>query len=65
MIRVLTALFPFKPALNAMTSALDAGGPGLGAALLHLAALVLAYGAARAALALRRFTERLTLESLP
>ena len=54
-IRVLTALFPFKPALSAITSALDEAGSGLGKPLLHLAALVLAYGLL-ARLALRRFT---------
>ncbi len=53
-IRVVTALFPFKPALQAMTAALDSAGPGIGGPLLHLAILVLAYGAL-ARLALRRF----------
>lgn len=53
-IRILTALFPFKPALEAMTAALDPLGPGIGAPLLHLAALIVAY-AALARLALRRF----------
>jgi hypothetical protein len=53
-IRFITALFPFKPALNAMTAALDDAGSGLGEALLHLAALTAAYGLA-ASLALRRF----------
>ena len=53
-IRVLTALFPFKPALEAMTAALDSAGPGIGAPLLHLAILAAAY-AALARLALRRF----------
>jgi ABC-2 type transport system permease protein len=51
---VLTALFPFKPALRAMGGALDPAGPDLGGALLHLAALVAAYGFL-ARLALRRF----------
>jgi ABC-2 type transport system permease protein len=54
-IRFLTALFPFKPALEAITAALDEAGPGIGAPLLHLAALFLAY-AAIARLALRRFS---------
>ena len=54
-IRVITALFPFKPALHAMTSGLDSAGPSLGTALLHLAALIVAYGVI-ARLALRRFT---------
>jgi ABC-2 family transporter protein len=53
-IRVLTALFPFKPALQAITSALDSAGPGIGGPLLHLAVLFLAY-AFLARLALRRF----------
>jgi ABC-2 type transport system permease protein len=54
LIRVLTAAFPFKPALQAMTSALDSAGPGIGGPLLHLAILALAYGLL-ARLALRRF----------
>ncbi len=53
-IRVLTALFPFKPALQAITAALDSAGPGIGGPLLHLAILVAAY-AAIARVALRRF----------
>ncbi|HWN72973.1 MAG TPA: ABC transporter permease [Solirubrobacterales bacterium] len=53
-IRYFTALFPFKPALQAITAALDETGPGIGAPLLHLAVLFLAY-AAIARLALRRF----------
>jgi ABC-2 type transport system permease protein len=53
-IRVLTALFPFKPALQAMTAALDSAGPGIGGPLLHLVALTMAYGVI-ARLALRRF----------
>jgi ABC-type multidrug transport system permease subunit len=54
-IRVITALFPFKPALQAMTGALDPAGPSIGAALLHLGILIVAYGLL-ARLALRRFT---------
>jgi ABC-2 type transport system permease protein len=54
-IRIVTALFPFKPALQAMTAALDPSGPGIGAPLLHLAILTAAY-ALIARLALRRFT---------
>lgn len=54
-IRYLTALFPFKPALEAITAALDEAGPGIGKPLLHLAVLFLAY-AALARLALRRFS---------
>lgn len=53
-IRVIAALFPFKPALQAMTAALDSAGPGIGGPLLHLAILALAY-LALARLALRRF----------
>ncbi len=53
-IRVLTALFPFKPALQAITAALDETGPGIGWPLVHLAALFAAY-LAIARLALRRF----------
>jgi hypothetical protein len=53
-IRYLTALFPFKPALEAITAALDGAGPGIGGPLLHLLALTAAY-AVIARLALRRF----------
>jgi ABC-2 type transport system permease protein len=54
-IKLITALFPFKPALQAMTGALDPGGPSIAAALLHLAILTVAYGLL-ARFALRRFT---------
>jgi len=54
-IRVVTALFPFKPTLQAMTAALDSAGPGIGGPLLHLAILIVAYGAL-ARFALRRFS---------
>jgi hypothetical protein len=53
-ILAVTALFPFRPTLRAMTSALDPGGPGIGGPLLHLAALTAAY-AMLARIALRRF----------
>jgi hypothetical protein len=53
-IRYVTALFPFKPALQAITAALDEAGPGIGGPLLHLTVLFLAY-ATLARLALRRF----------
>jgi hypothetical protein len=53
-IRVMTALFPFKPALQAITAALDASGPGIGEPLLHLGLLIVAY-AVIARFALRRF----------
>jgi ABC-2 family transporter protein len=54
-IKLLTALFPFKPALQAMTGALDPGGPSIAAALGHLAILIAGYGLL-ARFALRRFT---------
>jgi ABC-2 type transport system permease protein len=53
-IKVVTAIFPFKPTLQAMTAALDSAGPGIGGPLLHLAILAVAYGLI-ARLALRRF----------
>jgi ABC-type transport system involved in cytochrome c biogenesis permease component len=52
-IGVITAVFPFKPALEAITAALDPAD-SIGGPLLHLAALVVAYGVL-ARLALRRF----------
>ncbi len=52
-IRVVSALFPFKPALAAVDGAVNDAG-GLGAALAHLVALTAAY-ATVARLALRRF----------
>jgi ABC-2 type transport system permease protein len=54
-IKLITALFPFKPALQAMTSAIDPGGAGIGGPLLHLAILIVAYGLL-ARFALRRFS---------
>ena len=51
-IRVISAIFPFRPALDAMSAALSGGGIGL--PLLHLAILVVAFGAV-ARLSLRRF----------
>lgn len=53
-IKVITALFPFKPALEAITAGLDPAGGTLGGPLLHLAILAVAY-ALIARLALRRF----------
>jgi ABC-type multidrug transport system permease subunit len=53
-IEIFRALFPFDPALDAMESALEAGGPDMLVALLHTAAIVAVY-AAIARLALRRF----------
>lgn len=52
-IRAISALFPFKPTLNALDSALNDTGD-LAGPLLHLAALFLLFGAA-SRLALRRF----------
>jgi ABC-2 type transport system permease protein len=52
-IRAVSALFPFKPTLDAMDAALNDAG-GLGGALAHLAALTVGFGAL-ARLALRRF----------
>ncbi len=53
-LRVFRALFPFAPALTALSSGLDSAASGYGGALLHLAALTLAYGLL-ARVALRRF----------
>jgi ABC-type multidrug transport system permease subunit len=52
-IRVISAAFPFKPALDALDAALNDSG-GLLVPLLHLAALFVAFGAI-SRLALRRF----------
>jgi len=54
-IGIVTAAFPFKPALHAFEAALDPAGPSFGLALLHLAILAAAYGAL-ARLGLRRFS---------
>lgn len=54
LLQAFRALFPFAPSLDAMSGGLDAGGPGLGLPLLHLAAMTAAYGTL-ARLALRRF----------
>ncbi|HEX9967765.1 MAG TPA: ABC transporter permease [Solirubrobacterales bacterium] len=54
LIRALTALFPFRPGLDAIGAALDPGGGSLAGPLAHLAILLVAY-AAVARLALRRF----------
>ena len=53
-IRVVSGAFPFKPALDALQSALSASG-GIGLPLLHLAILTVAFTLI-ARLALRRFT---------
>ena len=52
-IRAISALFPFKPALDALDSAINDTG-GIATPLLHLAALTLAFGAL-ARVGLRRF----------
>ena len=52
-VRVVSALFPFKPTLDALDAALNDSG-SIGAPLLHLGALFLAFGAA-SRLALSRF----------
>jgi ABC-type transport system involved in cytochrome c biogenesis permease component len=54
-IKVITGLFPFKPALHAMESGLDETGPSMWTALLHLAVLTVVYGGL-ARFALRRFS---------
>jgi ABC-type Na+ efflux pump permease subunit len=53
-VRVIAALFPFKPTLDLMSGALQDSGPSVGWPLVHLAILTLAYGGI-ARLALRRF----------
>jgi ABC-2 type transport system permease protein len=40
--RVVSALFPFRPALDAVDAALNGAEPGLGPALVHLAVLAVA-----------------------
>ena len=52
-IKVISALFPFKPTLQALDAALNRSG-GIGLPLVHLAVLTLAFGVI-ARLALRRF----------
>jgi hypothetical protein len=54
-IEVVRAAFPFDPALDAISGALDSAGPSMFWPLIHLAILAAAY-AALARLALRRFT---------
>jgi ABC-type transport system involved in cytochrome c biogenesis permease component len=53
-IQVVSALFPFKPALQALNAALNDADPGLLRPAAHLVALTLGFGAI-ARLALRRF----------
>jgi hypothetical protein len=52
-IRAVSAVFPFKPTLDALDAALNDAG-GLGTALAHLGVLVLAFGAL-SRFGLRRF----------
>jgi ABC-type Na+ efflux pump permease subunit len=54
-IRVISAIFPFKPALDAIDVAINnSGGTSIGVSLAHLAGLVLVFGSAAWA-GLRRF----------
>jgi ABC-2 type transport system permease protein len=53
-IRVISAVFPFKASLEAIDAAINGSSPGIGQALAHLAALVVVFGAAAQA-GLRRF----------
>jgi len=53
-IRVISALFPFKPALDAVNSAINDASASLPLALAHLAVLIAVFGGA-ARLGLRRF----------
>jgi ABC-2 type transport system permease protein len=53
-IKAISAVFPFKATLDAMTAALDPDGGSIGGPLLHLAILAVAYGIL-ARLSLRRF----------
>ena len=53
-IRAVSALFPFRPALQAVDAALNGAQPGLGPTLAHLAVLAVAY-LALARVALARF----------
>jgi ABC-2 type transport system permease protein len=52
--RVISAAFPFKPALQAINTALNGGSPALAVSLLHLLGLALAFGVL-ARVAIRRF----------
>ncbi|HEY1538938.1 MAG TPA: ABC transporter permease [Solirubrobacteraceae bacterium] len=53
-IRVISAIFPFKASLEAIDAAVNGSSPGLGQALAHLAGLIVVFGAA-AWSGLRRF----------
>ena len=54
LIRVVSALFPFKPALQALNAAVNDADPGIAVPLLHLLVLTVAFTAI-GRLALRRF----------
>ena len=54
-IQAVNAVFPFKPALQALDAALNDADPGLAVPLVHLAVLTVAFTAV-ARLALRRFS---------
>jgi ABC-2 type transport system permease protein len=45
-IRVISAIFPFKPALDAIDAAINNSGASLGVSLAHLGGLVVVFGAA-------------------
>jgi len=53
-IQVISAIFPFKPSLNAINAAVNSSTPGVLPSLAHLAVLIAAFGVA-ARLGLRRF----------
>ena len=54
LISLVTAAFPFRPALDALTAGLDLTGPSMWLPMLHLAVLTVVYGSL-ARLALKRF----------
>jgi ABC-type transport system involved in cytochrome c biogenesis permease component len=53
-IQVISAIFPFKPSLDAINAAINGSTPGVPQSLAHLAVLIAVFGAA-ARLGLRRF----------
>ena len=55
-IRVISAIFPFKPSLDAVNAAVNSSEPGVLQSLGHLAVLVVVFGSA-ARLGLRRFVQ--------
>jgi len=55
-IQVISAIFPFKPSLDAVNAAVNSSEPGVAQSLAHLAVLVVAFGTA-ARLGLRRFVQ--------